>query len=94
MNKRYPTRKQALSMLSFAVFMAILFQVLSGWDPKVFCLSLLINTMTVVIVWRYRTPAAPMPGQHSSSGRYRFIARTVFWILVAVALFFGSRKFQ
>jgi len=94
MNKRYPTRKQALSMLSFAAFMAILFQVLNRWDPKVFGLSLLINTMAVVIVWRYRTPAAPMPGQHPGSGRYRFIARIVFWILVAVALFFGSKTFQ
>jgi hypothetical protein len=91
MNKRYPTRKQALPMLSFALIMAILFQVLSGWDPKVFCLSLLINTMAVVIVWRYRMPAALLPGQRPGSGRYRFFARTVFWILVAVVLFFGIR---
>jgi hypothetical protein len=93
MNKRLPARKQIFGMLSAALTMSILFQILRGWDPKVFWTSLLINTLAVVTLWRYRTFASTSR-QHGNFGGYGFVARVVFWIVVAVALFFAFRTFE
>jgi hypothetical protein len=81
-------------MLSAVVTMSILLQGLLGWNLKVFCLSLLINTLVVVITWRYRALVAVTPTQNPRSGIYSFIARVVFWLFLAVILFFGSKRFQ
>lgn len=81
-------------MLSPVVVMSVLFLALQGWDLKVFCLSLLINTLAVALVWRYRTPAAVVSAQHPGPGVGSFIARVVFWGVVAASLFFVSKRFQ
>lgn len=92
MNKRLPTRKQVFGMLSAALIMSMLFQILRGWDPKVFWTSLLINTLAVVTLWRYRK-FAPTSRQNRDFWGYGFVASVVFWIVVAVALFFAFRAF-
>lgn len=81
-------------MLSPVAVMSVLFLALQGWDLKVFCLSLLINTLVVALVWRYRAPAAVVPAQRPGSGVGSFIARVVFWVVVAAILFFVSKRFQ
>ncbi|MFS2018074.1 hypothetical protein ACEN88_16015 [Massilia sp. CT11-108] len=94
MNKRFPTRKQAFAILIPLVITSILLQVFLGWDWKAFCLSLLINTLAAGIVWRYRTPVAVTSAQHPRAGVYSFVARAGFWVVVAVILFFGFKRFQ
>jgi len=74
--------------------MTILLQALLGWDLKVFCLSLPINTLAVFILWRFRAPVAVTPAQNHGSGIYSFIARVVLWGFVAATLFFVSKRFQ
>jgi hypothetical protein len=94
MNKRYTIRKQTFVVLSQILIMSILIQVLLGWDPKVFCLSLPINALAVGILRRYRAPAAVTPTLNPGSGMYSFIARVVFWVFVAIILFFVAKRFR
>lgn len=94
MNKRYPTRRQAFTMLSGVVIMSILFQVLLGWDLKYLCLSLPISTLAVFLQWRYRTIMAIPSAQNPGSRIYGLIARGAFWLFVALILFFVSKRFQ
>jgi hypothetical protein len=48
----------------------------------------------VGILRRYRAPAAVTPTLNPGSGMYSFIARVVFWVFVAIILFFVAKRFR
>lgn len=92
MKKRDP--KQMLALSSAFGLMSSLLLVFRGWDNSVVYVSLLINIGIVAMFWRYRTSIFVKPGAGSATASYRFVAMTVFWILVAVLVFFGFHTFR
>jgi hypothetical protein len=55
---------------------------------------LLANVLVVAALWRYRLHIFAKSGQNTGSASSAFLLRIVFWIVVAVALFFGFKTFQ
>lgn len=94
MNRRLPTRRQIFGMLSAALVMSVLLQVLGGWDRKFFWSIFLLSTLAVVTLSGYRRYAAPARGPNPDSGIYGFISRIVFWIVVTVTLFLAYPAFE
>lgn len=94
MTMAYPNQKIVRLALGAVLVASLVFQVFRGWDLRVFWLSLLVNISAVLFLLRFWTPSPANAWKDSRTGKRRFIFQVVFWILVAVALFFGFRAFQ
>lgn len=88
----HPKRLSVILVLIILVSDALL--LFEGSDKRLAAVVMLVNLLVVVALWRYRTHFFAKSGQNAGSANTRFILTLVFWIVVAVALFFGFRAFQ
>lgn len=72
------TSKYFLALLCGIVFVALLYQIVSGWDTLQFLLRAVFSVALALIVWRSGILASR-----------RHVLQATCWALAAVALFAG-----
>jgi hypothetical protein len=94
MKKRDPNSKHLLVILSAIILISDGLLFFRGSNTRVSSVVLLANVLVVAALWRYRLHIFAKSGQNTGSASSAFLLRIVFWIVVAVALFFGFKTFQ
>jgi len=93
MKKQYSKQTRMAVIASGVIFISAVFQMIRGWDTQDFCLRLLVYGLAAFVAWRCRQLVGNSIVRTYGGAPYRFLLHAAFWVLVAIALFFGFRTF-